>query len=71
MVHIEQGALCTFEQQIRAHAVRIVQLARDIGHHGLEQGCVFHGFVVDGIKLNFAMGHIGQQRIAKNEMVRA
>ena len=52
MVHIEQGALRAFKQQVGAGAVRVIELARDVSHHGLEQLGVAHGLVVNGVKVD-------------------
>ena len=52
VVHVEQGALRTFKQQVSAGAVRVIELARDVSHHGLEQLGVAHGLVVNGVKVD-------------------
>ena len=58
MVHVQQSALRALEQQIRAIAVRIVEFTRHVGHHGLEQLRVAHGFVKDRIELHLAIHHV-------------
>ena len=52
VVHVEQGALRAFKQQISPCAVSVVELARDVSHHGLEQLGVAHGLVVNGVKVD-------------------
>ena len=45
--------------------VGVVQLARHVGHHGLEEFGVAHSFGIDRLKQHFAVGHIGRKRRAK------
>ena len=45
VVHVQQRALRAFEQQVVAVDVGFVQLARDVGHHRLEQFGVLHRLV--------------------------
>ena len=52
MVHVEQGALCAFEQQIGTRCMGVVQLARHVGHHGQQLFGISHGFVVGGVKVH-------------------
>ena len=51
--------------------VGFVEFARHVGHHGLEQLGVPHGFVVDRLELDFAVCHVGLERIAKVKAGRA
>ena len=52
VVHVEQGALGAFEQQIGTGGMRVVQLARHVGHHGQQVLGVSHGFVVSAVKVH-------------------
>ena len=52
VIDIQQRALRTFKQQIRACCMRVVQLARDICHHGFEHLGVTHGICKHRIELN-------------------
>ncbi|MCY1204318.1 hypothetical protein D9M72_158440 [compost metagenome] len=68
VVDVEQRALRAFEQQVGAGLVGVVQLARHVGHHGLEQhgvahGLVEHGVVVDGGRAQ----HLGQHVVVQLE----
>ena len=68
MVHIKQGALRPFKQQITACMMRVVQLTRHIGHHRLQKRCVLHGFVIHRLKLHLSVGHVGLQAVTEVEL---
>ena len=70
MVHIQQGALRTFEQEIITRLVRVVEFPRDVCHHGLEKFCVVHGLGVDRIELHLAITDVRSEGVAKNELAR-
>ena len=69
VIDIEQRTLCTFEQQVGAQAVCIVEFARHIGHHGLQELCMFHGFFENHVKLDFTIFDIRLECIAKDELL--
>jgi hypothetical protein len=69
VVHVQQRALRAFEQQVAAFGVHGVELARDIGNHGLEQLGMTHGFFVHGVELHFAVLHVGSQAGAEVEVL--
>ena len=52
MVHIQERALGTFKQQIRALLVRLVEFARHIGHHGTNLLGVIHGFLEHCVEID-------------------
>ena len=63
MVNVKQGALRAFKQQIRTGFVDIIELARHIGHHGLELLCVADGLRVSGIKVDGWRVQISRQHM--------
>ena len=70
MVHVQQGALRAFKQQVVAAQVGFVQLARDIGQHGADGFGLLHGLGVDGFKQQLAVFHVGRQRGAEGVLAR-
>ena len=70
MINVEQGALGAFKQQIGPLTVRVIQFARNVCHHGLEQFSMGHGFLVNHIKLNLAVLHVGLESIAPHKFLR-
>ena len=71
VVDIQQGPLSAFKQQVGAFEVRLVELTRHVGHHGLEQLGVAHGFVKYSLKLHLSVRHVGCQRGAEIKRGRA
>ena len=61
VVHIKQGALSAFEQEVCAGLVRVIEFAGDIGHHGREQLGMFHRLRIDQLKLHFPILDVGRQ----------
>jgi len=70
VVNVQQGSLRPLKQQIGTMLVGLVQLAGNIGHHGLEQFGLFHGLGVDRLELHPTVGQVRLQGIAKNELPR-
>lgn len=70
MVHIQQGALRTFEQEIITRLVRVVEFPRNVCHHVLEKFCVVHGLGVDRIELHLAIADVRSEGVTKNELAR-
>ena len=70
MVHVEQRALCAFEQQIGTLVMGFVEFARHVGHHRRQQFGVAHGFVIDSVEQHLSAGHVGLKRGAKVEVGR-
>ena len=61
MIHIQQGALCPFKEQILALGVGFIELTGDVRHHGQDLLGLRHGLVKDGLKIQRRrMQHIGQ-----------
>ena len=71
MIDVQQGALRPFKQQVAARMVGVIEFARHIGHHGLQECRVLHGFVIHRLKLHLPVGHVGLQTIAKIEFLGA
>ena len=52
VVDVKQRALRAFKQQVGAVGMRVIEFARHVGHHGLEQFGVAHGFVIHGVEVD-------------------
>ena len=65
VVNVQQRTLGPFKQQIGAIQVRLVELARDIGHHGLEQLSLPHRLIKHRLEQHLTIGHIGCQSRTK------
>src|SRR3989344_7377196 len=71
MIHIEYRTLCALKQKIGTISMGVIELARYISQHGLEQLWVPHPFCINHIELNLAALDIRLECTTKREGARA